>query len=57
VITPLDLYRAGNSGGLRMDRVRVGRDADHWFWQPAKDMELVEYIRLLAALNPEFSRV
>ena len=106
-ITPIDLYRAGNAQGPRMDHVRpidiavvqqhgvdwvnplsggasthehrfrparawwlipkgtvfsdglvVRNDhGAHWVWEPARSMELREYLRLLADLNAEFLRV
>jgi hypothetical protein len=104
-VTPVDLYRAGNATGPRMDHVRPNRDiavtqqngvdwvhplsggistreqpywafrgwwripkgtafsdlltvrndhGDHWSWEPARSMELAEYVRLLEGLNKEF---
>ena len=31
--------------------------SDHWVWEPAQDMELDRYTAMLAALNPQFTRV
>ncbi len=106
--TFVDLFRAGNAGGPRLDHVRLNRDilvhqrygvvwvrsrsggissfanlkpwggiwwrlpagslhsdlllvysdhSDHWVWEPAQDMELDRYTAMLAALNPQFTRV
>jgi hypothetical protein len=45
---------AGTQYGDLLSLTEYPAGSGHWLWQPAQDMQLVEFARLLALLNLEF---